>query len=309
MNQIATIEKFSSPVNGLSNQQLSLIRNTVAKDTNADEFDMFMELCRNAGLDPFRKQIHCLVFNKDKPSKRQATFIVGIDGYRAIANRSGNYRPDDEEPRLIFDESLKDKTNPLGIEKAVVSVFKFSHGEWHKITCSAYWEEYVPLKEIWAENETGRKGPTGEYTIAKDNWVRMPKIMIAKCAEAQALRKGWPEDISGTYAAEEMDRLQAEMTATERVESFQREERLKLVGKDMLPVIFEMTEGIQMISEGEFADKFLDHANQLATSQLLEMFLEQNREGLRQFWAVQKGDALALKAELEKLRAKLKEAA
>jgi hypothetical protein len=30
----------------------------------------------------------------------------------------------------------------------------------------------------------------------------MPFLMLAKCAEAQAIRKGWPEDLSNTFAGE-----------------------------------------------------------------------------------------------------------
>jgi phage recombination protein Bet len=296
--------KLTSPDNGLSSQQLALIRSTVAKDTNNDEFNMFISLCKSAGLDPFRKQVHCLVFNKDNPKKRQATFIVGIDGYRAIASRSGDYRPDEEAPRIFYDEALKDpKINPLGIDRAEVSVFKYSHGDWHRITAFAFWEEYVPLKQIWKEGQDGRKHPTDELQIAKDNWLKMPKIMIAKCAEAQALRRGWPEDISGTYSADEVDKMATDMVASDQIEQYEKEQRLKLLGgQETIPSIFELSEGLKMISEGEYYDQILNHAQQIDSPDILEMFLDQNREGLKQFWARNKNDALALKNELQKIR-------
>ena len=69
-------------------EQLALIKRTVAKDTTNDEFNMFTEICKRNGLDPFKRQIYALVFSKDDPSKRQVAFITGIDGYRAIANRT-----------------------------------------------------------------------------------------------------------------------------------------------------------------------------------------------------------------------------
>ena len=38
----------------------------------------------------------------------------------------------------------------------------------------------------------------------------MPFLMLAKCAEAQAIRKGWPEDLSNTFVGEEIE--QASLT-------------------------------------------------------------------------------------------------
>lgn len=115
-----------------SNQEMALIRNTVAKDCNESEFDMFLHICRTVGLDPLRRQIYAFVFHKDKPDKRQLTPVVAIDGLRAIAERTGNYRPDDEPPRFEYDETVKDpNTNPLGIVSCTVKVFKYAHGEWY----------------------------------------------------------------------------------------------------------------------------------------------------------------------------------
>ena len=100
MSNVATL-----PATTLSGQQLQLIRRTIANDCNDAEFDLFMAAARAAGLDPFRKQISPLVFNKQKPDKRRMSIITTIDGLRVIAARSGRYRPDEAplagtEPRL-----------------------------------------------------------------------------------------------------------------------------------------------------------------------------------------------------------------
>jgi hypothetical protein len=33
----------------------------------------------------------------------------------------------------------------------------------------------------------------------------MPFLWLAKCADAQAIRKGWPEDLSNTFVGEEIE--------------------------------------------------------------------------------------------------------
>lgn len=83
---------------GYSRAQIDLIKRTVAADCDHTEFDLFMEVARRIGLDPFRKQIYAVVYNKDKPERRKMSIITGIDGYRAVAARSDRYRPDDQPP-------------------------------------------------------------------------------------------------------------------------------------------------------------------------------------------------------------------
>ena len=82
-------------------------------------------------------------------------------------------------------------------------------------------------------------------TLKEGNWKNMPHVMLSKCAEAQALRRGWPEAMSGLYVQEEMDKVYIDMTATEAADAHERDERLKRVaGKESIPAIFEMSEGL-----------------------------------------------------------------
>ena len=89
-----------------SNSQLATIKNTVASETNREEFDLFMGAAKSYGLDPFRKQISAIVFNKDKPDKRKMAIIVGRDGLRAIAQRCGDYRPASGKPTIEYDKEM-----------------------------------------------------------------------------------------------------------------------------------------------------------------------------------------------------------
>ena len=158
-----------------NDRDLALIRRTVASDTNNDEFNLFIHITRHLGLDPLRKQIYAFVFSKDDPKKRRMSVIVGIDGLRTIAARAGDYRPDEDEPEYEVDIEQKGETNPLGLVKATVRVWKHAYGNWHRITGSAYWNEIAPIKEEWAwsdddaqETANGEQNPRSGQQLGKN---------------------------------------------------------------------------------------------------------------------------------------------
>lgn len=293
-------------------KQLSLIRRTVAKDCTPDEFDMFMEVSRRAGLDPFRKQIHALVFNKDRPDKRQMSIITGIDGYRAIAARCGDYRPGDRAPVIEYDETLKDPaTNPLGIVRAEVTGYKLGpDGQWHAVVAEAYWEEYAPLKEVWEySDETKKREPTGRFELAKGNWRTMGRLMIVKCAEALMLRKGWPEALSGLYASEEMDRaVVQDANASETVAAHEETLRLQRVhAADTISMLWRAGDPIEQVPLGQMHDRCVAFIQASESPTGLEAWQNINHAVLQEFWARAKADALDVKKALESRMTELRE--
>jgi phage recombination protein Bet len=312
MNEIA--QRSYSP------SQLSLIRHTVAKDCNEQEFDLFIEICKHQGLDPFRKQIYAFVFKKSRSTKgndgqwrdveeRQLAPVTSIDGYRSKAARCGDYRPDDQEPTFEYGEAAKSQeTNPLGIVKCTVRAFKFGPDkQWYPCVGTVFWDEFAPIIEDgkWEDNKFIGNGKM-VLDKKKPNWRRMPRTMIDKCAEAKALRKGWPEEMSGLYVQEEMDKALLDMTATETVETYERDERLKrTASKDTIPAIFEMSEGLQLIPLGKFADRVIEHVKPLDSVAAFDFWKDQNARGLQQFWGYASTDALDLKKKLEQIRAGL----
>ncbi len=296
-----------------SAQQLSLIRKTAAKDANDVEFNAFIEFCRASRLNPAKRQVYLFVYSKNNPAKRQAVIVTAIDGLRAIADRSGNYRPDPEPPRITYDDRLKGPLNPLGIVKAVVTVFKWSHGEWFPVAGEAHWTEFAPIKDIWAEDETGKRVKTGkqELDAAKEGWVRMAHLMISKAAEAQALRKGWPEDLSGVYAEEEVDKMKTiDLSATEIANEADRTERLERVG-GINTILIDWCNGeeIQAVPVGKFYDAAMAYLascmkpGEEEYSQVLQ-WRDKNRAGLQQFWGMEKDAALELRKTLDEVAKK-----
>lgn len=300
MSNIVAMNKQSNAVVDMNAAQLKLIKTTLAKDCNESEFDLFIEMAKRHGLDPIRRQIYAMVTNKNKPDKRQLVVVTGIDGYRAKAARCGDYRPDDKEPEITYSADLKDPAvNPLGIEKAIVTCYKQDNkGEWNAVRGVAYWDEFAPVSEVWEFDQSqNRKSPTGKFELSKGNWSKMGRIMIAKCAEAQALRKGWPEEFGGLYVSEEMDNT---ISASEAVERAEIEHRLALTnGKNAISIQFKVGEPIEAVPVGSFADKIMEFANKAESPTEIKSFMYQNKQGLSEFWAMNKADGLELKKSLE----------
>jgi phage recombination protein Bet len=295
----------------MSGRQLALVKDTIAKDCNPEEFNLFMEAAKSYGLDPFRKQILPMVFGKNArdQSKRRLSIIVARDGLRVIAQRCKNYRPASEKAEWEIDASLVGPLNPKGLVSCTVYLWQQdAQGTWHKVKGEAEWDEFAPIAEEWAEGDDGKRRPTGKKTLdASGNWVKMPKVMLEKCAEAQALRAGWPEQFGGLYAEEEMDRAKAiDLTASEIVAAEAEEHRMKLIGAsgDSITVTWGDNWALEQIPVGQFFDRAAEFVQQ-SEAALVERWRDANRIGLQQFWAKSPTDALELKKQIEAKTAKV----
>ena len=310
-------------------RKMDLARRTVAKDCDAAEFDQFIHICNAVNLDPLRRQIYAFVFGKDDPAKRRMSVVTAIDGYRAIAERTKCYRPDEKAPRIEYSEEAKcPSKNPLGIVRAEVTVFKFSHGEWHPVTAEAYWDEYAPIIEggeggfEWVDTgqfypkdhptKAGKpkrkKVPIGDVVECLDplkpNWRKMGRVMIAKCAEAQALRRAWPDDFAGLEVDEEVDRRASiELTASELADEGASATRFELIGGPNC-ITIDWCDGEKIMREpvGTFGDKAIAYVRK--NPAMAAEFAERNEDNLREYWAREKAGALALKREIEEAKAK-----
>jgi len=299
-----TVTRLHDTPAGLTDRQVVLVKNTIAKDCNTEEFDLFMAAARNYGLDPFRKQIIPLVFGKNArdQSKRRMSIVVSRDGLRVIAQRCGNYRPASEKAEWEMDPSLIGPLNPKGIVSCTVYLWQQDNqGEWFRVKGEAEWDEFAPIAEEWGEDETGKRRPTGRKTLdASGNWPKMPKVMLEKCAEAQALRAGWPDQFGGLYVEEEMAKASfVDMTASEIVEHAAEERRQRAIGagRDVM-VCWGADFGLERVPIGRFVDRVLEHIRTLEPAAVAK-WQSMNAEPLREFWAKAPGDALELKKVLE----------
>jgi phage recombination protein Bet len=162
------------------------------------DLSVFFHQCVRTGLDPFAKQIYMVGRWDNRANATRYTIQTGIDGYRLIADRTGLYAGSDETWTEIDGRPVT----------ATVTVRKVVAGTLCEFTATARWEEYV---------QTGKDGkPMGL-------WAKMPHRMLAKCAEALALRKAFPQDLSGLYTSEEMSQADNQSQQAEVVQLPQRD--------------------------------------------------------------------------------------
>lgn len=296
----------AAQLSGLTGSQLALIRSTVAADCNEQEFNLFFEAARAYGLDPFRKQISAIVFNKKAKdqSKRRMAIIVSRDGHRVIAQRCGNYRPASEPAQIDMDPTLVSPTNPKGIVKATVKLWQQDErGDWFPVAGEAYWDEFAAIKDEFGENSDGQWRPTGKQTL-DGNWGRMPVVMITKCAEVQALRAGWPDQFGGIYAEEEMHRAEVDLTASELVAAEEEKTRAAKIGGRGILFSFDASGVLENVPDGAVADRCAEFIASASDDEIYRWSI-QNRAALAQFWASQPGDALEIKKKIEARTAKV----
>jgi phage recombination protein Bet len=262
-------------------QQISLVKRTVAKDTNDLEFDTFIELCKARGLNPLLRHAFAQVYSKNDKDKRQMVIVVSREGQRSLAERTKAYRPDEKAPRFATCEPTD--SNPAGLLSAEVSVYKHSHGEWFPVTEVAYWEEYAPRP-------------------VKDLWKKMPRVMLAKCAEMAALRKAFPDDFGGLYGEGEIDRGEVlDLSPSEWAEKAEQDDRIARIGGPNL-LIIDWMDGKQLAAVP--ADKFLGQAMDFIKGcegqpSTVAIWNDRNRVSLNQYWGIKAGEALELKKAIE----------
>ncbi len=235
-------------------KDLALIRRTVANSVSDDEFALFIHWARSLRLDPLRRQVHAFVFNKNDPKKRRLSLVTSIEGFRAIAARTGNYRPDENEPAFITDDNLKSDINPAGLVSCSVRVWQFAHSQWFQITGTARWDEFAPLKTVWIDNQ-----PTNNKTLDRTGrWGDMPFLMLAKCAEAQAIRKGWPEDLSNAFVGEEVDHASLQKHPAEAAAKGATLERLQRINAgSTLTIDWLDNAPLDAVPIGQLADRIV----------------------------------------------------
>jgi phage recombination protein Bet len=162
-------------------EEISVIKDLIAKGLTDVEFQYFLARAKRAGLDPISGQISAIKYGNN------VTIITTIDGLRLIAERSNKYAGQRAPVWCgkdgVWREVWLEKEPPSAAKVGILR-----HDFIEPLFAIACWDSYKR-----------------EYNGKLSNmWNKMPDLMLAKVAEALALRKAFPNDLSGLYTKEEM---------------------------------------------------------------------------------------------------------
>lgn len=215
MSNIA-IAKQQASVPALSMNESELIdvlQSSVYPGAKVESIKLVVSACRASGKDPLKKPYHIVPMQVSTGKKNEKGWDIkewrdvimpGINDYRTDASRTGQHAGTSEP------EFGPDKTESL-------NGITITYPEWCRVTV----KRLMPGGQI-VEFSAVERWKENYATAGRDNdapnamWRRRPYAQLAKCAEAQALRKGFPE-VGNQPTADEMEGKEIDMGAAEVV--------------------------------------------------------------------------------------------
>ena len=178
----------------------SALCNSIYPGAKPESVLMAVDYCRAKNIDVMLKPVHLVGMSVRNAQTNQSDWrdvpMPGIGLYRIQADRSGNYAGSDEPvfgeeiTKVFIDKNGKEVTHTFP-KWCSYTVYKFVNG--NRVSFTA--------KELWLENYAT---DSGKSTAPNSMWLKRSYGQLAKCAEAQALRKAWPE-VGQDVTAEEME--------------------------------------------------------------------------------------------------------
>jgi phage recombination protein Bet len=214
MSSLAHIKKDSSipALNMSENELMTVLQDSVYPGAKPESIKMVINVCRASGKDPLKKPYHIVPMQVSTGNKTADSWdekvwrdviMPGINDYRTDAARTGQHAGTSDPE---FGEDITEKLGEVTI----------TYPKWCRVTVSRIVGGQVvefSAKELWKENYATKSSKSVEPNAM---WKRRPYAQLAKCAEAQALRKGFPE-VGAQPTADEMEGKEIDITSEAQV--------------------------------------------------------------------------------------------
>jgi len=180
---------------------IQVMESSLYPGASPQSIGLVLNYCKAAGLDPMQKPVHIVPVWDSKNKRMRDVIMPGVGLYRTQAARTGQYAGVTEP------EYGPDVTEKLGGQE-------ITYPAWCKVSVKRLLDNGTIVEfaatERWKENYAVKGGQ--EKSIAPNAmWLKRPYGQIAKCAEAQALRKAFPEMIGSQPTADEMEGREIEI--------------------------------------------------------------------------------------------------
>lgn len=176
-------------------QLVTVLENSLYPGANPQSISLVITYCQATGLDPMQKPVHIVPMWDSKAGRMRDVIMPGVGLYRTQAARTGQYAGVTEP------EFGPDTTEKIGGQEITFPA-------WCKVSVKRLLPNGAIVEfaatERWKENYAVKGGK--EKSVAPNAmWTKRPYGQIAKCAEAQALRKAFPEMTGSQPTADEME--------------------------------------------------------------------------------------------------------
>jgi phage recombination protein Bet len=200
-NAIALVKTHVPALSMSEDELLSVLKNSLYPGAAESSIKLVLSYCKASGLDPMQKPVHIVPMHVSTGKKNgdgydikewRDTIMPGIGLYRTQAVRSGEYAGVSEPE---YGNPVTEKLD--GVE--------ITYPEWCRVTVKRLLpngaQAEFSSREFWKENYATKSAKTKSPNQV---WAKRPYAQLAKCAEAQALRKAFPE-IGAQPTADEME--------------------------------------------------------------------------------------------------------